>query len=122
MSGRALRNLTASPPTTVTSAISSTKRPVFVHADVMISFMSRAQWIYAFAHRGQRSKKFRGLKIRNCPFVNLPPRDKGRWGEGLTAEKNGRVSLAQASLNCANRTCGVTEGNHLRHSKFVAIR
>jgi hypothetical protein len=77
MSGRALRNLTASPPTTVTSAISSTKRPVFVHADVMISFMSRAQWIYAFA-RGQCSKKFRRLEIRNCPFVNLALRDKGR--------------------------------------------
>src|SRR5260370_38326778 len=51
MSGRKRRNLTASPPTTVTSAISSTKRPVFVHADVMISVMSRAQWIYAFAER-----------------------------------------------------------------------
>jgi bifunctional non-homologous end joining protein LigD len=29
-------------------------------------------------------KKFRGLEMPNCPFVNLPQREKGRWGEGLT--------------------------------------
>jgi ATP-dependent DNA ligase len=26
-------------------------------------------------------KKFRGLETPSCPFVNLPQRDKGRWGE-----------------------------------------
>ena len=30
--------------------------------------------------------KFRGLYIDECPFVNLPERGRGRWGEGLTAE------------------------------------
>ncbi len=32
-------------------------------------------------------KKFRGLEMQKCPFVNLLQREKGRWGEGLTEEK-----------------------------------
>src|SRR5439155_18580757 len=32
-------------------------------------------------------KKFRGLEIKDCPFVNLPEPKSGRWGAGLTAAK-----------------------------------
>jgi len=31
--------------------------------------------------------KLRSLEILECPFVNLPQTKKGRWGQGLTAEK-----------------------------------
>ena len=27
------------------------------------------------------------LKAAKCPFVNLPEKEPGRWGEGFTAEK-----------------------------------
>src|SRR3981189_2873839 len=37
--------------------------------------------------REQLFKKFRGLEIKNCPFVNLPEARSGRWGAGLTAAK-----------------------------------
>jgi bifunctional non-homologous end joining protein LigD len=30
---------------------------------------------------------FEELRIARCPFVNLPDRTEGRWGEGLTASK-----------------------------------
>jgi hypothetical protein len=29
----------------------------------------------------------RKLEVKICPFSNLPQRDKGRWGQGLTADK-----------------------------------
>jgi bifunctional non-homologous end joining protein LigD len=37
--------------------------------------------------REQLFRKFRGLEIAECPFVNLPEAHAGRWGQGLTAEK-----------------------------------
>ena len=32
-------------------------------------------------------ERLHGLEIKTCPFSNLPKRDKGRWGQGLTAAK-----------------------------------
>jgi len=32
-------------------------------------------------------KKFTGLEMPECPFVNLPVPRGGRWGRGLTAAK-----------------------------------
>jgi bifunctional non-homologous end joining protein LigD len=37
--------------------------------------------------REQLYRRFRGLEIAECPFVNLPEARSGRWGQGLTAEK-----------------------------------
>jgi ATP-dependent DNA ligase len=31
--------------------------------------------------------KLKGLNIAKCPFANLPEKEAGRWGQGLTAEK-----------------------------------
>jgi len=30
-------------------------------------------------------RRFTGLEVEQCPFVNLPDVHKGRWGQGLTA-------------------------------------
>ncbi len=32
-------------------------------------------------------EKLKGLKDQKCPFINLPEKQAGRWGQGLTAEK-----------------------------------
>jgi bifunctional non-homologous end joining protein LigD len=32
-------------------------------------------------------RRFRGLELADCPFVNLPEAKSGRWGQGLTTEK-----------------------------------
>jgi DNA ligase D-like protein (predicted ligase) len=32
-------------------------------------------------------QRFRGLEREECPFANLPESGRGRWGQGLTAEK-----------------------------------
>jgi bifunctional non-homologous end joining protein LigD len=66
-------------------------------------------------------KTFRGLGILNCPFVNLPQRDKGRWGEGLTAEKMLECLWLKPQLTAQIEYAEWTEANHLRHSKFVML-
>ena len=33
------------------------------------------------------TKRFKGLKTEQCPFINLPEKKPGRWGAGLTAKK-----------------------------------
>src|ERR1700719_4448175 len=63
-------------------------------------------------------KKFRGLEMPNCPFVNLPQRDKGRWGEGLTAEKMVECQWLRPRLVAQIEYAEWTDGNHLRHSKL----
>jgi ATP-dependent DNA ligase len=67
-------------------------------------------------------KKLRGLETRNCPFVNLPQREKGRWGEGLTADKMVECRWLKPRFTARIEYADWTEGNHLRHSKFVALR
>ena len=37
------------------------------------------------ASRRQIFARLKPLIVSKCPFVNLPERHKGRWGEGLTA-------------------------------------
>lgn len=39
------------------------------------------------ASRAALFRKFRGLAIAECPFVNLPEMKSGRCGQGLTKEK-----------------------------------
>jgi ATP-dependent DNA ligase len=36
--------------------------------------------------RRQMFVKLRSLTLPDCPFVNLPEKEKGRWGTGLTAD------------------------------------
>jgi ATP-dependent DNA ligase len=39
------------------------------------------------ATRREVYSQIKGLKIAKCPFANLPEKEPGRWGQGLTAEK-----------------------------------
>jgi ATP-dependent DNA ligase len=66
-------------------------------------------------------KKFLELETPRCPFVNLPQRDKGRWDEGLTAEKMVECRWLKPRLTAQIEYADWTDGNDLRHSKFVAL-
>ncbi len=66
-------------------------------------------------------RKFDGLRIKNCPFVNLPETKKGRWGEGLTAADMDKCVWLKPELVAAIDYAELTPANHLRHSKFVAL-
>jgi DNA ligase D-like protein (predicted ligase) len=72
--------------------------------------------------REQVFKKFRGLEIPDCPFANLPEARSGRWGQGLTRAKMAECRWLKPVLVGQFEFLEWTEDNHLRHSRFVALR
>jgi hypothetical protein len=67
-------------------------------------------------------KRFRGLDHESCPFQNLPESEKGRRGEGLTAEDMSKCRWLAPRFVGAIEFAEWTSTNHLRHSKFIALR
>jgi ATP-dependent DNA ligase len=72
--------------------------------------------------RAQLFKKFRGLEIDECPFVNLPEPKSGRWGQGLTKAKMTECQWLKPVLVGQFEFLEWTGENHLRHSKFIGLR
>ncbi len=66
--------------------------------------------------------QFRCLEVKKCPFVNLPERGKGRWGEGLTADDMEHCRWLKPRLAASIEFLEWTPENRLRHPKFVALR
>jgi DNA ligase D-like protein (predicted ligase) len=67
-------------------------------------------------------KKFKGLEIAECPFANLPEAKSGRWGQGLTKAKMAECVWLKPVLVGEFEFLEWTGENHLRHSKFIALR
>jgi DNA ligase D-like protein (predicted ligase) len=74
------------------------------------------------AVRLQLFKKFRALEIKDCPFANLPEAKSGRWGQGLTKAKMADCRWLKPVLVGQFEFLEWTGENHLRHSKFIALR
>jgi ATP-dependent DNA ligase len=72
--------------------------------------------------RAQLFKKFRGLEIKDCPFVNLPEAKSGRWGVGLTVAKMKDCRWLKPVLVAQIEFLEWTGENHLRHTRFIALR
>ncbi len=67
-------------------------------------------------------QQFKKLRIKTCPFANLPESRKGRWGEGLTVADMEKCVWLKPKLVVAIDYAEWTPANHLRHSKFIALR
>jgi DNA ligase D-like protein (predicted ligase) len=65
---------------------------------------------------------FEKLRIKTCPFANLPESGKGRWGEGLTVADMEKCIWLKPRLVVAIEYAEWTPANHLRHAKFIALR
>jgi bifunctional non-homologous end joining protein LigD len=50
-------------------------------------YAARVRAGFVPASRRQVFDAIKHLKAAKCPFVNLPEKEPGRWGEGFTAEK-----------------------------------
>jgi len=74
------------------------------------------------ARRDQLYRRLQGLEIPKCPFVNLPEARSGRWGQGLTADKMKECRWLKPVLVGQFEYVEWTPDNHLRHSRFVALR
>jgi DNA ligase D-like protein (predicted ligase) len=66
--------------------------------------------------------QLRPLEISDCPFANLPEKEKGRWGTGLTAEDMKKCVWVRPEVVARIEYLEWTEGDHLRHAKFAGIR
>ena len=67
-------------------------------------------------------EKLKPLITDKCPFVNLPETGRARWGEILDAEKMKKCVWVRPKLVAVIEFLEWTEGDRLRHSKFVALR
>ena len=74
------------------------------------------------AVREQLFKRFRLLRVAACPFSNLPEARSGRWGQGLTKAKMADCRWLKPVLVGQFEFVEWTADNHLRHSRFVALR
>jgi bifunctional non-homologous end joining protein LigD len=72
--------------------------------------------------RLQLFERLRGLQIDECPFANLPESRSGRWGQGLTAAKMAECRWLKPQLVGQFEFVEWTPDNHLRHSRFIALR
>ena len=74
------------------------------------------------ATRNQLFKKFARLEMAECPFANLPEARSGRWGQGLTRAKMAECRWLTPVLVGQFEFVEWTPDDHLRHSRFVALR
>jgi ATP-dependent DNA ligase len=72
--------------------------------------------------RRQVFERIRGLISPKMPFVNLPDEHRSRWGENLTAEKMKECVWLRPEAVARVEFLEWTEGDRLRHSKFVGLR
>ncbi len=92
------------------------------YEDGRLMYASRTRNGFTPALRQQLFRKFRGLEIAACPFVNLPEARSGRWGQGLTKAKMADCRWLKPVLVGQFEFVEWTADNHLRHTKFVALR
>jgi len=85
-------------------------------------YVARTRNGFTPSSRAQLMQRFRGLETAECPFANLPEKHAGRWGQGLTAAKMKDCRWLKPGLVGQFEFLEWTPDNHLRHSKFVALR
>jgi bifunctional non-homologous end joining protein LigD len=72
--------------------------------------------------REELFKRIKKLETEKCPFSNLPEARSGRWGQGLTAAKMAECRWVRPILVGQFEFVEWTPDNHLRHSRFIALR
>ncbi len=87
-----------------------------------LMYVARTRNGFTPSLREQLFLRLKGLETPECPFVNLPESRTGRWGQGLTADKMAECVWLRPLLVCQFEFLEWTPDDHLRHSKFVALR
>lgn len=97
---------------------------------LIIGFYRGKELIYAArvragfvpATRRETFARIKHLKTTTCPFANLQEKTAGRWGEGLTAAKMKDCIWLRPETVARVDFLEWTGADHLRHTKFVALR
>ena len=87
-----------------------------------LMYVARTRNGFVPASRRQVFSKLKHLVAPTCPFVNLPETRRSRFGEELNAEKMKKAVWLRPDAVARIEFLEWTEGDRLRHSKFVALR
>ena len=87
-----------------------------------LMYVARTRNGFVPASRRQVFGKLKHLVTPACPFVNLPETKRSRFGEELNAEKMRKAVWLRPEAVAQIEFLEWTEGNRLRHSKFVGLR
>jgi ATP-dependent DNA ligase len=85
-------------------------------------FAGRVRAGFVPAIRREVFAQIKHLKTDKCPFVNLPEKSEGRWGQGLTAEKMKGCRWLKPKAVVRIDFLEWTGAGKLRHTRFVAMR
>ena len=72
--------------------------------------------------RREIARNFPRLRTSECPFANLPEPASARRGEAITADVMPKIQWLHPKLVAQIEFTEWTTGNHLRHSRFIALR
>lgn len=87
-----------------------------------LRYVSRVRAGFVPATRRAVFEELKGFKAQKCPFINLPEKQAGRWGQGLTAEKMKECVWLRPEAVARIQFLEWTGADHLRHTKFIALR
>jgi len=87
-----------------------------------LMYVARTRNGFVPASRRQVFSKLKHLVTPACPFVNLPETRRSRFGEELNAEKMKKAVWLKPEAVAQIEFLEWTEGDRLRHSKFVGLR
>lgn len=85
-------------------------------------FIAKIRNGFTPALRREVAKNFGTLRTSQCPFANLPEPASARRGEAITAEVMRKIQWLRPKLVAQIEFTEWTKGNHLRHSRFIALR
>jgi bifunctional non-homologous end joining protein LigD len=85
-------------------------------------YVARTRNGFVPASRRQVFSKLKHLVTPTCPFANLPETRRSRFGEELNAEKMKKAVWLRPEAVAQIEFLEWTEGDRLRHSKFVGLR
>jgi len=92
------------------------------YKDGKLQYVARTRNGFTPSSREQLFRKLKPLEVKQCPFANLPEARSGRWGAGLTAAKMEDCRWLKPVLVGQFEFTEWTPDNHLRHSRFIALR
>ena len=93
-----------------------------VYRDKQLHYAARVRAGFVPLTRRQVFERIKPLETAKCPFVNLPEKEAGRWGQGLTAEKMKECVWVKPRIVAEIEFLEWTGADHLRHTKFVGLR
>jgi DNA ligase D-like protein (predicted ligase) len=87
-----------------------------------LMYVARTRNGFVPASRRQAFSKLSHLVTPNCPFANLPETRRSRFGEELNAKKMKKALWLRPEAVAQIEFLEWTDGDRLRHSKFVGLR